>query len=135
MNMKNIRNQKFSLKKIALLCVGTLGLLMAFSSCYYDKSEILYPQTACDTATVTYSTTIAPLLSSNCLSCHAGSTPSAAIRLDVYSGVKQQVDNGRLWGAVSHSVGYAPMPQNANQLSSCNLAKIRLWIAAGAPNN
>lgn len=127
--------QPHSLHRPLLLLTGILATLFSLSSCYYDKSEVLYPQTACDTTAVTYGATVAPIISSNCLSCHAGNTPSAAIRLDVYSGVKQQVDNGRLWGAVSHSVGYAPMPQNANQLSSCNLAKIRIWIAAGAPNN
>ena len=119
----------------AWLFPGLFFLLISTSSCYNDKAEILYPQTACDTASVTYSMSIVPLLSSNCLSCHGGSTPSAAIRLDTYVGVKQQVDNGRLWGAVSQAVSYSPMPKNAAKLNTCNLEKIRLWIATGAPNN
>jgi mono/diheme cytochrome c family protein len=116
-----------------MLCL--FGILSIFQSCYYDKEEILYPDTTCDTSAVKYSTSILPVLSSNCISCHGGSTPSASISLDNYAGVKQQADNGRLWGAVSHNINYSPMPKNGNQLNSCNLAKLRIWLAAGAPNN
>lgn len=117
------------------LVPGLFILLLSSNGCYNDKAEILYPQTACDTTTVTYSTSVTPILSSSCNSCHGGSIPSAGIKLDTYAGVKQQVDNGRLWGAVSHGASYSPMPKNAPKLSDCNQAKIRLWIAAGAPNN
>jgi mono/diheme cytochrome c family protein len=112
-----------------------LLVILAAPGCYYDKAEILYPDTACDTSAVTYSTSVAPVLSSNCNVCHGGSTPSASIKLDVYSGVKQQVDNGRLLGVVTHNPNYSPMPKNGTKLSDCNIAKIRKWIAAGAPNN
>lgn len=110
-------------------------VLTSLNSCYYDKSDLLYPDTACDTTAVKYSTSVLPVLSSSCITCHGGTTPSAGISLDSYNGVKQQVDNGRLWGAVSHNPSYSPMPKNSTQLSTCNLNKIRIWIAAGAPNN
>ena len=122
-------------KEWPLLCSALLIFLFSVTGCYNDKEEVLYPQTVCDTAGVTYGVSVAPILSSNCNSCHGGSTPSAGIKLDLYTGVKQQVDNGRLWGAVSHSTAFAPMPKDGNQLNACSLAKIRLWIAAGAPNN
>ena len=120
---------------IAVLIIITGIMVTSLNSCYYDKSDLLYPDTACDTAAVKYSTSVLPVLSSNCISCHGGSTPSAGISLDSYTGVKVQVDNGRLWGAVSHNPSYSPMPKNSNKLSTCNLDKIRIWIAAGAPNN
>jgi hypothetical protein len=120
---------------IAVLIIITGIIATSLNSCYYDKSDLLYPDTACDTTAVKYSTSVLPILSSNCISCHGGSTPSAAISLDTYTGVKLQVDNGRLWGAVSHSPNFSPMPKNSNKLSACNLNKIRIWIAAGAPNN
>ena len=110
-------------------------LLVSSSGCYNDKEEYLYPDTVCDTAAVKFSTSVLPVLSSNCNSCHGGNTPSASIKLDTYTGVKQQVDNGRLWGSVSHSTNYSPMPKNGTKLINCNLAKIRIWIAAGALNN
>jgi hypothetical protein len=118
----------------ALVIISSL-LLNSLNSCYYDKSDLLYPNTACDTAAVKYSTSVLPVLSSNCINCHGGATPSAGISLDSYAGVKMQVDNGRLWGAVSHNPNYSPMPKNSNKLNTCSLEKIRIWIAAGAPNN
>src|SRR6478672_12655645 len=121
----------------SILFFAALMLMLAFSvsSCYYDKEEVLYPDSICDTADVRYSTTIQPVLSSNCVSCHGGSTPSAGIKLDTYEGVSIQAANGRLWGAVSHSANFSPMPKNANKLSNCNLAKIKKWLDAGHPNN
>ncbi len=118
----------------ALIIVAGI-LTTSLNSCYYDKADLLYPDTACDTTAVTYSTSVLPVLSSNCISCHGGATPSAGIGLDTYAGVKIQADNGRLWGAVSHSPNFSPMPKNSNKLNVCSLEKIRLWIAAGAPNN
>jgi len=124
-------------KKLLTIIPAAALLLFIFSlnSCYNDKAEILYPQTVCDTSVVTYSTSVIPILSSTCISCHGGNTPSAGIKLDDYISVKQQVDNGRLWGSVSHAANYSPKPKNGNQLNTCSLQKIRLWIAAGAPNN
>lgn len=118
----------------ALIIISGI-LLSSLNSCYYDKSDLLYPDTACDTVAVKYSTSVLPVLSSNCINCHGGTTPSAGISLDNYTGVKIQVDNGRLWGAVSHNASYSPMPKNSNKLNACSLEKIRIWIAAGAPNN
>ena len=120
---------------VAVLIIISGIMVTSLNSCYYDKSDLLYPDTACDTTAVKYSTSVLPVLSSNCISCHGGSTPSAGISLDSYAGVKVQVDNGRLWGAVSHNPNFSPMPKNSNKLSTCNLEKIRIWIAAGAPNN
>lgn len=120
---------------ILLMAVFIISLAISNSSCYYDKEELLYPETVCDTAAVQYTNTIVPVLSSNCNSCHGGSTPSAGIKLDTYAGVQVQAANGRLWGSVSHSASYAPMPKNGNKLSPCNLAKIKKWLDAGYPNN
>ncbi len=123
-------------KKNLFMIAAAAGFIIAgHSSCYYDKEELLYPETRCDTAAVTYNTTIVPVLSSYCFSCHAGNTPSGGLRLDSYSAVQLQVANGKLWGAVSHAPNFSPMPKNANKLNSCNLAKLKKWIDAGAPNN
>jgi hypothetical protein len=120
---------------IALLVAGLFVVAVSNTGCYYDKEEILYPQTVCDTANVTYSGSVIPILISNCTVCHGGSTPSAGIKLDTYADVKVQVTNGRLWGAVSQAVSFSPMPKNGTKMSTCNLTKIKKWIDAGAPNN
>jgi len=106
------------------------------SSCYYDKEDLLYPGTSvCDTTLVTYSQSVLPVIASSCLGCHGGANASAGIRLDNYNGVKNATNNGLLIGAITHAQGFSPMPKNGNKLSDCNISKIRLWIAAGAPNN
>jgi len=124
------------MKRIFPLLLIILITVTFFSTgCYYDKEEILYPYTVCDTAAVKYSSTVAPVLSSYCIGCHGGSTPSAGIKLDTYTDVKIQAANGRLWGAVSHATSYSAMPKNATQLNTCNLAKIKKWLDEGYPDN
>ncbi len=119
---------------LGFICI-IICLLAGNSGCYYDKGELLYPETVCDTAAVKYSTTILPIVSSYCISCHGGNTPSAGIRLDNYAGLQLQAANGRLWGAVSHNASFSPMPKNNTKLDACNLAKIKKWLDAGYPNN
>jgi len=90
---------------------------------------------ACDTANVTYSATIQPLITNNCQGCHSGTSASGGINLASYAGVKAKVDDGKLWGAVSQVPGFIPMPQNGVRLSACELAQLKKWMDAGAPNN
>ncbi|MEQ1554982.1 MAG: hypothetical protein ABL929_12425 [Ferruginibacter sp.] len=126
----------FNKKIINTITIIVLVVFVSISSsCYNDAEELLYPQAACDTSNVTYNRIVLPILSSNCLSCHGGNTPSSSIRLDDYLSLKTYVDNGRLWGSVSHAASYSPMPKNATKLSTCNLRKIKIWIDSGAPNN
>lgn len=128
------KRHKYRLLYILLLPV--IGaFILTVSGCAYDKADLLYPPNTCDTATVTYRISIVPILSANCISCHGGSLPAGGMDFSIYSVVKAQVDNGELWGSISHSPGYQPMPKNSDKLNDCNLNKIKLWILAGAPNN
>lgn len=112
------------------------GVLVSFlTGCYYDNEEKLYGMQACPTEDVTFSGTIAPILSSNCLSCHSESLRSGGIALETYAQVKAVADQGALLGAVTHSSGFSPMPKNAPQLSDCNIDAIRQWVEAGSLNN
>lgn len=115
--------------------VSILVLLLLLEGCYYDDKELLDPTPACDTTIVTYSGSINPLINAYCTGCHAGPNAPLSINLTTYAGVKAQADNKKLMGTISHSAGFSPMPKNGAQLSSCNIARIRKWIAAGAPNN
>ncbi len=120
-------------KKLSLLFVI---IVACFTSCKNDKAELLYPSNEiCDTANVTYSGTILPILRENCYRCHAGSSTVGPFNLDSYADVSIRAANGQLWGAVSHSNGFVPMPKDAAQLSTCNLAKIKKWLDDGYPNN
>jgi mono/diheme cytochrome c family protein len=105
------------------------------SSCSYNKAELLYPPSTCDTVSVTYSNTVAAILGANCTGCHGGNTPAYGIDLSKYSVVKQNVDNGDLLGTITHSTGYPAMPRNNDKLNDCTINKIKAWILKGAPNN
>jgi hypothetical protein len=116
--------------------IGCL-LFIAFSqsSCYYDNHELLNPSSSCDTTTVTYSGTVNPILTANCTGCHSGANAPNGVKLDAYNFVKIQAGNGFLVGVITHASGFSPMPKNGNMLSDCSIAKIKKWVAAGAPNN
>ncbi|HVZ56797.1 MAG TPA: hypothetical protein VG870_09090 [Chitinophagaceae bacterium] len=127
-----LRNQ------LSFLLAGGLTLALAFSGCYYDIKEQLYPATGtCDTSNISYSQTIVSILTHNgCLTCHGGSASAGGnISLDHYTGVKTYVDNGRLYGSISQQPGYIAMPLGGNKMSRCDLKKVSAWIRGGAVNN
>jgi mono/diheme cytochrome c family protein len=127
---------KYNLKAgftIALLTA--LMLSISTTGCYNDKEETLFPGSQCDSTTNTYSQRVVPILNAYCNMCHGSALPSAGIRLDTYTTVLQQVNNGRLLGSITHAPGFSPMPKNAGKLSPCDIAIIRRWINAGALNN
>ncbi len=121
----------------ACFIIAILLIISLFETgCYYDKEELLNPGTAiCDTAIVTFSGSVKPILTANCTSCHSNPDPPLGVLLDRYSCVKAQAINGKLIGVITHSPGFIPMPQNAMKLSDCNIAKIKKWVSAGAPDN
>ncbi|KAA9338536.1 cytochrome c [Hymenobacter busanensis] len=123
--------------------VGAFVTLAFLNSCSYDNAEELFGQqepTECDTAAVTYSGTIKPLLTQHCysqngVSCHSGNTPEAGINLTDYNTVKLYAGFPTLLAVVEHRPGYPAMPQNGTKLSDCDIAHLRTWIDAGALNN
>jgi mono/diheme cytochrome c family protein len=124
---------------LKILPVALSWLLIAgLGGCYYDKEEILYPGTTCDTTKVTYSVTISGMMTTHCNVCHSTASANAnggGIALDSYSKVKVYADNGRLMGSINHAGGFSPMPKNATKLSTCDISKVQAWVNAGAPNN
>lgn len=109
-------------------------------SCASDNEEDLAPQPQpqpeeCLTNNITYNSTISSILRTNCYSCHSTSIASGGVVLDTYAGVKQQVDNGKLIGVITHAAGFQPMPQGGAKMVDCSIERIRKWIEDGAPNN
>lgn len=89
----------------------------------------------CDTTNVTYSGSIAPLLSAKCTGCHGSINPQGNINLTTYTNVYSLATSGTLYGAVDHQPNYARMPPSGSKLPQCELDMIRIWIQNGAPNN
>lgn len=114
--------------------------LVFFSSCYYDKEELLYGSgnnTPCtDTAgVVSYAQKVVPMLQQNCYSCHTGNFPSGNIVMGTYSSDKVIGLNGKLYGTINHSSGFSAMPQGMPKMSNCQIAVVKKWIDSGMPNN
>jgi hypothetical protein len=120
-----------------LLLLAGLSLGWAVSSCKYDNVEELYPMPPCDTTMVTYSLTVAPIISTNCLEpeCHGGTAQVSGIPLEGYDNLKLSVDSGRLIGSIRHESGYSFMPKNTTSLRECDILSIEQWVHEGAPNN
>jgi mono/diheme cytochrome c family protein len=103
-----------------------------------DTATVAPPPVApsCDTTNFLYSTTIAPLLINNCVTCHAPGNPnSGGIDLSTFANAQAFALNGRLYGSITHAAGYSAMPKGMAQLSTCNITQFRKWIAAGAKND
>lgn len=91
----------------------------------------------CDTLNVHFAASIQPIMTLQCTGCHSAVSPGGNIRLTNYAEIKAQVDNGKLWGSVSHAPGYVGMPYPAGSalMAPCKLDQIRIWIENGAPND
>ncbi|MBI1185358.1 hypothetical protein GC194_13890 [bacterium] len=92
-------------------------------------------QSSCDTAQVTFSASVQPILKTYCQGCHNNNLPSGNVNLQGYTNVKTAVDRGRLMGSIRHKNGYSAMPQGGAKLDDCSLRKIAIWIKDGANNN
>lgn len=87
-----------------------------------------------DTQNVTFSKTIMPLLTTNCVGCHKTGNLSGGVSLENYTQVKSYVDSKRLWGSLNSLTGYSPMPP-IGKLTDCQLTVVKKWIDAGAKND
>jgi len=123
-----------TVKKVFVLFIFILALGMLFPSCYYDKEETLYPFLKCDTSHVTYSQTIAPILSTNCNVCHGSANPLGGVILNSWASIQVVITNGKLIPAIDHT-GPFQMPKGGSMLPDCTIEKIKRWITNGAPNN
>ena len=129
------------MKKLASLILMIPIIFFSFiqSGCRHDKPLLI--NIPCDTANITFSGSVMPILNTNCRlsACHVGSNPPNNVFLDSYTHVKAQLYlvNGtpELLGVITHTVGFTPMPKNSAMLDTCSIYKIKKWIADGAPNN
>lgn len=116
------------MKKLIYLLLG----LLLLGSCYYDNEEELYPSSGVtDTAAVSYSATIQPMIAQNCAisGCHTANAQMPD--LSSYAGVFANRDRVK-----ARAVDASPSPMPASGLmSAANTNKLARWIDAGALNN
>lgn len=121
-----------------LLLGAGIALLGAAYGCTYSQGEAI-PVPGCDVPreTITYAGVISPIFDRHCRECH-GTAIAASLGggtdLGSYQSVKNYPDNALL-GSIEHTTGYLPMPKQRPKLSDCDIARIKVWMAAGKPNN
>jgi cytochrome c5 len=118
--------------KIVLSVLCTVVMTSLTTGCYYDNEEYLYG--ICDTANVTFSKDIKPIMDANCINCHSG----GAIDLTNYVGVKAKVTDSTLYRSISYSYSGSNSSKNmptAGKLDDCSINKVKAWIDEGAINN
>ncbi len=93
------------------------------------------PRFGCDSANVTFSGSIMPIIQYNCIGCHSTADPQGDINLETYAKVKELADDGSLYGSITHHPDYVPMPREDITMPECYLRLISIWIDDGAPNN
>lgn len=124
------------------------GLLVAVAalaaSCTYHNSYRDEPTPTCPLpATVSYTTDVYPILTKNCrTACHNSVTLQGNFDMADFTQVKYWATpangkNGVSWlvGNIRHDSGFNAMPQVGDKLSECDIALIKAWADAGAPNN
>ena len=122
-----------------LLLPGAVALLGSAAGCTYangDQAPIVVP---CDATsqTVTYAGVISPIFDTNCRQCHASnvaSTLGGGTILGDYQSIKRY-GVPSLLGSIEHTPGYLPMPKGRAKMAECDIIRIKVWLAAGAPNN
>ncbi len=123
------------MKKLLILFLG----VVAFSGCYYDKEDQLYPKppgNICDTTTAAFTKDVLPVMQQKCATsgCHATTAPTG-YNLSNYEGVKVAVNDGKLLGSIRHESGFSQMPKGMPKLDNCSISKIARWVNLGALNN
>lgn len=78
--------------------------------------------------TITYNGHIAEITNNYCITCHAGSTPSAGFALETYAQVKAATQNGNILSRINDS--NSPMPPSG-LISASNRALIQEWANDG----
>lgn len=113
-----------------LLTAITAWLL--FDGCYYDAEEVLYPGSFCDTANVTYTGTIKPIIDANCATtgCHVSGGTGVG-NFTVFSELSSRVQNGTFTAVVLEARSMPP----GYDLSDCALDQLTIWVNAGGPEN
>lgn len=111
--------------KYLSLLFTILILFLSFTSCQYNKEELVLPVSdSCDSQ-ISFAYTIKPIIDNNCLQCHNGSQfPD----LRIYESVSQNA------AAVKSETAAKRMPIGGS-LTTEEINAISCWVDNGAKNN
>lgn len=128
-----------------------LGLILAsaglLSACSY--TQLAEPVTSCPSlpTTISYKNNVLPILRNDCYRCHNAqsykTSALGALNMEDFNDLKYWSTpangmNGQSWlvGNMRHDPGFKPMPYDGvGGPDACDIALIKAWVDAGAPNN
>lgn len=121
------------MKKLVVACLIITFYMILSAGCYYDNEEALYPDLygSCDTLNITFNSTIAPILSNNCLSCHSDANAAFGGGVRLQSVADVMANSSKIIPAIDQS-GQKPMPPNG-KLKPCSVTQFSIWIRNGMP--
>ncbi|MFN3939743.1 MAG: hypothetical protein ACK4IY_04095, partial [Chitinophagales bacterium] len=99
-------------------------------SCYYDNAEDLLGSQGCDTAAVSFSADVVPILQSNCYVCHSqasGASSGGGIILEGYDFIFDSTTPEKVTASIDWLSSASAMPKGGSQLPACERAIIRNW--------
>ncbi len=120
------------MNKSLIVIISTLFLVTFLISCDKEKDN------DCNTANMSYTMNVVPLLEKNgCMTsgCHGGNAADNPLFMGSYESLKAVVDIQRLIGSIKHEQGFSPMPKGGSKISDCDIRKIEAWVTQGAKNN
>jgi uncharacterized membrane protein len=130
--MNNQRIQ-FLLNRRGWLVLSILTVMpMLMAGCYYDKAELLYPDSLVDCSTVAGTfTKVKSIMENKCNTsgCHNAAGAAGGTVLETYDQVKAKTTRINQRAIVEKT-----MPPG-NALSSEEIATLKCWISSGTPNN
>jgi hypothetical protein len=113
-----------------------LLLALLLHGCEHDALDTAMPELLCDTMNVSFTGDILPIMQSRCAipACHvAGGNGTGDFT--IWSGVRTQVDNGKLIPAINRTVGAIPMPPDGSMIPACDIRMIEAWVNGRAQDN
>ena len=134
-----------------------LGVLLSglalLGACSYTKEVIPEPTCASVPTVISYKTHVLPILQAKCYRCHSAAnfskpyTPGTSegtngtLNMESFAALKtwtQKTGGAESYivGSIKQLPGYNPMPYDGkNGLDACEIATIKAWVDAEAPNN
>lgn len=119
--------------------------LSLLAACSYTNAADENPPKPCNMPdVVSYATDVQPIFQANCVECHNSSYPgsNAGFYMSDFKAVQywattKKGSTGLAWmvGNVEHAPGFIGMPYQRGMLSECDVAIIKAWCEAGAPQN
>lgn len=105
------------------------SVLFIIQSCYFDKAEELYPNSSCNTSSVTYANDVSKIINAKCASAGCHVVGAQLPDLSDFNKVKSSVDRVKARAIIDRT-----MPPGA-PLTPCEIDKLNKWINDGAQNN